>query len=54
MIFDEDDATFDCYWSRHPTKKLVPTILKEYTPWRNAIFAAWSARTGKRVLLIDV
>lgn len=54
MHFDEETAQMDCEWSRRPTKKLLPRILKEYEPWRNQIIEAWTTRTGQKVMLISL
>jgi len=54
MLFDETDARFGIEWSKRPTPELMPSILKEYQPWRNEIIAAWAQRTGNGVLLVDL
>ena len=54
LLLNEATGAFDCMWSRRPTQKLLPAIMREYVPWRNGILEAWAARTGKRMLIIDV
>lgn len=39
-----------CEWSQKPTAALVP----EYMAWRRTVLADFTARTGKRVLVIDL
>jgi hypothetical protein len=40
-------AQMNCEWSRWPTKRLLPTITKEYRLWRNAIVDQWSQRKAE-------
>jgi hypothetical protein len=54
LFLDEATGAFDCEWSKRPTKKLLPAILKEYTPWRNSILEAWAERSGKKMLVLDL
>ena len=54
LFLDEVTGAFNCEWSARPTKKLLPKILREYVPWRNEIIEAWSRRTGKKVLVVDL
>jgi len=54
LTLDEATGHFDCAWSRRPTQKLLPAIMKEYTPWRNEIIEAWAKRSGKKLLVLDL
>jgi hypothetical protein len=55
MHFNEQTARYECEWSRWPLpKKKRLQIVKEYQLWRNAIIEAWSQRTGKKVLVVDL
>jgi hypothetical protein len=55
LHLDEASGRFDCEWSPElPTPSLLPSIEKEYLPWRNEIIAAWAHRNGKRVLVVDL
>lgn len=55
--FDQETAEFSCEWSgkRPPwSRSLLRRIKKEYEPWRDQIFADFSRRTGKKVLMITL
>ncbi len=54
MTVDEETGNFDCEWSERPTKALLPSIEKEYVPWRNSILEAWARRSGKKMLVLDL
>jgi hypothetical protein len=54
LFLDELTGQFNCEWSERPTKAQLPSIRKEYEPWRNAIAEAWAERTGKKVLLVSL
>ena len=56
MTFDELTGHFSCEWSPPPpfTPDLRRAVVKEYLPWRNAIFESWSKRTGKRVVVVTL
>ena len=54
LVLDEQTGVFDCEWSERPTKALLPKILPEYRPWRNEILEAWSRRSGKKMLVVEI
>jgi hypothetical protein len=57
MKFDEDTSQFSCEWGGLPKKvspELKRKIISQYRSWRHQILQAWSDRTGKRALLIEI
>jgi hypothetical protein len=54
LTLDEATGQFNCEWSERPTKALLPSIEKEYVPWRNSILEAWAKRSGKKMLVLDI
>jgi hypothetical protein len=55
MQFNETTGWFACEWSPElPTRSQVPSVEKEYLPWRNEIIESWARRNNKRVLVVDL
>ena len=57
MNFNEETSHSFCVWDGLPKKvsqELRDKITSQYIPWRNQILEAWSNRTGKKVLVIDL
>jgi hypothetical protein len=54
LHLDEATGKFDCEWSERPTPQMLPSIRKEYEPWRNAIVEAWAQRVGKKVMIVSI
>lgn len=44
-----------CTWNPPPpyTPEIGRQILRDYEPWRNAAFADYARKTGKRILILS-
>ncbi len=55
MKLIEATGEFSCLWN--PSPPFRPSVFKricsEYEPWRNKIFEDWSARNGRKVIIIS-
>jgi hypothetical protein len=57
MCFNEETGHYTCVWDGLPkgvSQEMRNKITSQYLPWRNQILEAWSDRTGKKVLVIDL
>ena len=51
-----EGESFHFHWTPPPphTQVVIEQIAAEYIPWRNQIFADYTRRTGKRILLVTL